>query len=323
MRLVASLTILIAIITFSLPGHGIAVPVRADTTPLHKAAILEPFPQEFGATAGQPEADALKQAGFQVDIFRGAQVNVPLMEHLGDYSFVYMETHTFTGTLPIIDLGESADDLVNYPKMRDPYAGGDGSLRTATASGVDGFVIAITAAFIENYMSQFAPSSIIFINGCDLYDATSVWQAFQDKGVAATYSWDKDISLYAAPLSGQFVVDRLAAGDTVAQSLDSAAAANLDTTIALSPDTGEATLKYHFDGNDTLAKALNGATPTPTATDTPTITPTPSPTDVPTNTPTPAKSSTKKCVAHAHKKNGKCVCRTGYGKKHGKCVKKK
>jgi hypothetical protein len=72
-------------------------------------------------------------------------------------------------------------------------------------------------------------------------------------------------------------------------------------------------------------------TPTPTlepvATTTPTTTPTPRPTSTATATTVPAATSTpvrkKTCPKYSVKKHGRCACKKGYHKAHGKCVKVK
>ena len=238
-----------------------------------RAIVLEPFADELGLgpTAGQAERDALAQAGFTVDVALNGQVTVGLMEHLADYSVIYMETHS--GVLPngdaVVVTGETDND---------PYASlyQDGSLQQAYVAGTSDPILynAITARFVTKHMGTFPNSSIVFLNGCKVLSAPVFVAAMRRQGVAAQISWDRNVSNTDAEQAAAFVLTHLAAGDSVQSDLTAADAAGLGTTVG---DEGTTHLGFFGDGDDTLPKALAGATPTPTPTPTATATPTPIP----------------------------------------------
>jgi hypothetical protein len=307
----------------------VAVPLRApaaaqtSTTPSSpgKALVLEPFADELnlGANAGQPEIDPLSKIGFSVDVFRNTQVSVPLMETLGNYSFVYMQTHSgvFKGTDAGIVTREAFvsgqhKDLLNECS---PSDADDCSLKPMIPAGDPTLYDAVSGYFVTHHDATFPNSAIIFLNGCSVLQARLFWQDLQSKNVATLISWDGEVDSAISEIAGAKLLADLAAGDTVAQSV--ADVTNQGFGTSPNPDTGGTShLGYFGDGTNTLARALVGdpaPTPDPTSTSSPSATPTPKP--------------VVKCKSGHKLSHGKCVkvkkpkCKKGYALSHGKCVK--
>jgi hypothetical protein len=288
-------------------SHDQATPV--------KAAVLLPFADELGegADAGQAEIDALKAAGFTVDVYRNADVSVDLLSHLADYSAVYLETHS--GTLGDGDaiLDTASTDSKQYAAYLK-----DGTVRQALAAGSSNLYLAITAEFIQKHVGTFAPSSLLYLDGCDVLHATVFSDALAAKGLDSMITWDSHVYSGTSQNAAQFMFGQLGSGASVSAALAAANAAGLGSGLG---DQGIAHLGYVGDGDDTLARALAHYTAPPTATPTPTDTPTPTPTDTPTATPTPVAK--KACPKNSSKKHGKCTCKKGYKMVNGKCKKVK
>jgi hypothetical protein len=274
-----------------------------------------PFADELGegANAGQTEIDTLKAAGFSVDVYRNADVSVDLLTHLADYSVVYLETHS--GTLDDGDaiLDTSSQDTKQYAAYLK-----DGTVRQALAAGSNDLYLAITAEFIQKHVGTFAPSSLLYLDGCDVLHAQVFWGALEAKGVDTLITWDSHIYSGASQAAAQFMFGQLGNGESVSAALAAANSAGLGSGLG---DQGTAHLGFVGDGDDTLARALSHYAPTATPTPTDTPTPTATTADPPTSTPTPVVK--KACPKNASRKHGKCTCKKGYKMVHGKCKKVK
>lgn len=276
-----------------------------------RAAVLLPFESELGNN-GQAEIDALTKAGFQVDVFHDADVSIGLMEHLSDYSVVYMETHSdpLPGGDAIVATGST--DSTPYKAFMPPayVPGGDGTITPVIVSGQSQLYLAITAGFVTNHMGTFPGSSLVYLDGCDLLNTDVFWHALENKGVETMIAWDNHVYPYTNESSAAAMFAQLASGSTVAGSLQAVQQEGLGTGAA---DLGPTHLGFQGDGNDTFALALAETKPTatPTLTATATLTPTPRPTK------TPVKKSTKKKKPSTKKKS---ACKPGHHRVHGKCV---
>lgn len=282
-----------------------------------KALVLEPFANELnlGPNAGQPEIGPLTGAGFSVDVYRNADVTVPLMKSLGSYSFVYMQTHS--GVFKGKDAGILTRDSAQYGDLEReclPSDADDCSVKVMIPAGDPTLYDAVTGYFITQHTATFPNSTIVFLNGCSVLQAQRFWQDLQSKNVATLISWDGDVDSAVSERAAALLLQDLAAGETVAQSVADVTAQGLGT----SPDGtafGISHLGYFGDGTNTLKRALVGApAPTPSVTATPTATATPRPV---------------KCKKGYKRSHGKCVkikkpsCKKGYTLSHGKCVKVK
>lgn len=245
-------------LTHVLPLEGPSAAVHAGAA---RALVLEPFAGELslGSTAGGAEMDALQRAGYAVYVRRDGGVTVPVLETLGNYSAVYMETHS--GTLPggdaIIATGET--DFAPYASMAPTRFGGDGSLMPALVAGdpTHRLYVAVTSTFIRLHVGRFPPDSIVFLNGCSLLQAPLFWQTLQSRGVASLISWNEQTDANVADPAGAVVVQDLMAGDTVEGSMQAASNAGLDVTNSSPP----AHLGFDGDGGARLSIFI---TPTPT-----------------------------------------------------------
>jgi hypothetical protein len=293
-----------------------------------RAAILEPFADElvYGLQSTQAETTALSGAGFTVDVALNHGVTVDLMEHLADYAFVYMETHS--GILPGGEAAVVTGDT-NEIKYVDLF--NDGSLQQVTVQGQTTPVTydAITTTFVKKHLGTFPDSSLIYLSGCKMLASPDFWQALHAHNAATLVSWDGTVLSSASAASAQFVMAHLATGESVDASVSAAKSAGLGQSDY---GTETAHLGYFGDGAVTLARALAHATstPMPTATgpSTPSVTNPPSPTAEPVVVQTPTDSATvlptpgltavlSGSKRHSCKKgkrfvNGKCRCK----KKH-------
>jgi hypothetical protein len=279
--------------------------------------VLEPFASQlgYGDTAGASVAAALTAAGFTVDVLRDDAVTVPVMQHLSDYSVVYMETHSNTvDNHGFVLTGDQNADA--YTAMRRDCAASNPNycalMQGFAGNDVAHLYNAITDRFVDDDVTgTFPGSSIIFINGCDVLGSPSFWAAFQAKNAGVLVSWDNKVdSAMTEPSADRFFGD-LGGGMTVADAVADVTAAGLGTSVVTDPKSGQqstAHLGFLGDGSDTLERARAGAplpvTVTPTATPKPTSTPKPKPTATP-----------------VHHKT--VHCKKGYHKSHGKCVKTK
>jgi hypothetical protein len=293
-----------------LPSH--AVPVRIASTPrlplstardsaATRALVLEPFATQlgFGPTTGDDEANALRAAGFSVDVLRDAQVTVPVMQSIPQYAVTYIETHA--GVLPD---GDAV--VISGETDPGPYAGyyRDHTLAQATVSGdpTKALYNGVTGAFFIQHAAPFAAGSLFYINGCMVLDAPNFWPALQSRGLQALISWNGEAEASTDQTAGPYVLQELSHGLTV----DSVVADALQKGVGVSVGaSGIAHLGYVGNGQETLANALQGSDPaTPTATPSPPATP--KPTIKPTPTPRPKK---------------KGACKPGHHRSHGRCVK--
>jgi hypothetical protein len=248
---------------------------------INRALVLEPFADELalGVSAGQQEADALTHAGFSVDVKRNAEVTVPVMESIANYSAVYMETHS--GILPngdaIVVTGDT--NFAPYSALAPVDNGGDGSLMQALVAGdpTHKLYIAVTSTFVKLHVGQFPPNSILFLNGCSLLRAPLFWQALQSHNLAALISWDQEAVVNVTEPAAAVVVTALATGSSVAGSVKAAD----DAGLGVAPSIPPANLGFLGNGADTIV-SITRVPPTQTPAP-PTATPTP-PTATPTQT---------------------------------------
>lgn len=276
-----------------------------------RALVLEPFADELGlgSDAGLQEANDLTRAGFQVDVLRNSAVSVATMATLSSYSVVYFETHADplkAGGDAVVATGEVYTDGT-YPNL---YA--DGSLREVTVAGdTKNFYDAVTGAYFTQHLGNFPNKSIMFIEGCGTLNASLFWRALQQRNVDALIGWDHDVPSVLSSETGAYVVSRLAAPLTVADSVAAATEQGLAVGIT---DKGTTKLGFLGDGLDTLAAAAGEAPPTPipTATSMPTSTSTPAATPLPTATSTPIPPTVKPVKKHRS-------CRPGHHRVHGRC----
>jgi hypothetical protein len=262
--------------------------------PQGKALVLEPFAWQLGRgdDAGQAEITVLKNAGFSVDVLRNEQVTIAVLEHLADYSVIYMETHSnVLGTDAAIVVDDTNNDNPAYQQLL-----ADRSVMQFTIAGDDAqhFYLGVTSAFFQKHVPRFSPSTIIFFNGCAVLAAPLFWSTLQSQGVGALIGWDNEALSSLTEAAGSYVVQKLGGAQTVSGSVQAATQDGLGLSIGLG---NTAHLGFLGDGDLTLADALHG-TVLATATSIPTITPTPIP------TPTAVKKATKK-KHKRHKKHKK------------------
>lgn len=257
-------------------------PHQRDTAAGARAAVLLPFADELkeGPNAGQAESTVLKAAGFQVETYLNRDVTVSLLEHLADYSAVYMETHS--------GLLSNGDAIVNtaetdISKYKDLY--NEHSVVQALSAGASELYVAVVSKFVDLHVGRFRDSSFFFLNGCDLLPATVFWGALSRKNLFTMISWDNHIDSQFAITSAAFMFNELGKGSSVGDAYAAAKAAGQAT--GPTDDGGTANLGFLGDGSVTLTRARDGAPAPVQATATPTATPTPAATDTATATPQP------------------------------------
>jgi hypothetical protein len=279
-----------------------------------RALVLEPFGIELdlGVNAGQPEIDALTQAGFQVDVYRESAVTIPVIESMAGYSVVYMESHSGTCGPPLCKKND-VFVLTGVPVPADvnPYRSlfADGSMTEGSPDTHPGNIyLAFTSQLIKQHVGTFADSSIVFINGCDLLANPNFLQVLSAHGASTVYSWNRRVNNFDAEAAADFIFSHLTAGETASAALADARANGLGTSLA---EDG-ATLDLFGDPDNAFAKTLVEATPTVT----PTASPTPTGVPTSTSTPTPIPVATR-----ASRVAGKC--KKGYKRVKGTCKKVK
>lgn len=263
-----------------------------------RALVLEPFASQlgFGPTTGDEEANALRAAGFSVDIYRDSQVTVPVMQRIPQYAVTYIETHA-----AVLPDGDAV--VMTGEQDPGPYADyyRDHTLAQATVSGdpTKDLYNGVTGAFFVAHADPFPAGSLLYINGCVVLNAPNFWATLQSRGLQTMISWDGEAQATSDQTAGPFVLDQLSQGRTV----DSVVSDAVHQGIGVSITGSEvAHLGYEGNGQETLANALMATDPA-----TPTAMPAPTSTPQPTSTPKPKP-----------KKKG--TCRPGHHRSHGKCV---
>jgi hypothetical protein len=213
------------------------------------------------------------------------------MATLPQYNVVYMHTHSGATSA-----GEGVLVTGQYATSN-PCASGLAEDCPVIVSGVYGnpqLYFAITSTYVQQSMTPFLRSSILFFNGCAFLPATRFWNALSAKGAGVMVSWDNDTLAYDDFLDGAAFFNQMVTGASVASSISTLKAAGYGT----SQWNGQTShLGYLGNGNITLAQAGQGRTTPPTATPRPTTaapTATPRPTNVPpgaTATPVPPSAT--------------------------------
>jgi hypothetical protein len=264
-----------------------------------KALVLEPFATELGlgASAGEQEVEALRAAGFSVDVYRDGQVTIPVMQQIPQYAVTYIETHA-----AVMPNGDAV--VVSGETDPGPYADyyRDHTLAQATVSGdpTKALYNSVTGAFFIAHTAPFSAGSLLYINGCSVLSAPTFWSALQSRGLRALISWDGESAGTTDETAGSFVLNKLSQGLAVDPVVADAVTQGVGVSLMTVPP---AHLGYRGNGQETLADALHATDPpTPTAVPTPTATPAPSPTAV---------------------KKSPTACKRGYHRSHGRCVKTK
>jgi hypothetical protein len=262
-----------------------------------RALVLEPFASQlgFGPTTGDDEANALRAAGFSVDIFRDGQVTVPVMQRIPQYAVTYIETHA-----AVMPNGDAV--VMTGEQDPGPYADyyRDHTLSQATVSGdpTKALYNGVTGAFFVAHADPFPAGSLLYVNGCVVLNAPNFWSTLQSRGLQTLISWDGEAQANSDQTAGPYVMEGLSHGLTV----DSVVSDAVQKGVGVSVIGSEvAHLGYEGNGQETLVNALQATDPA-----TPTSTPAPTSTPLPTSTPKPKK---------------KGACRPGHHRSHGKCVK--
>lgn len=227
-----------------------------------RALVLEPFATQLTASgqAGAAVAAVLQKAGFDVTVLTGGQVTVPVMMHLADYNFIYIETHS--AILPNGDSVIATGETDNHP-YRALFENG-GLMQTVVAGDPHHALYnAVTGRFFALHLGTFAPGAILFVNGCAALSAPLLWRDLKGRGLSTLIGWTGDVPEDAATAVGDAVLTQLGSGKTVAQSVDvSPALYPADLTL----------FGFHYEGNgaETLGNALT-ASPPPLPTPAPTL----------------------------------------------------
>ena len=237
------------------PGSGAAsgFPVRIFQP---QALVLEPFGIQLGLgqSSGQTEADLLHRAGFAVTVLRDAQVTVPIMRHLSNYSFVYIETHV--GPLPNNDAAVATDDT-----RRGQFAAYFSNYYLAqmriadSQTGIYQFYDAVTGRFIHRYDGAFPSHSIIFLGSCNALDMPLFWRYLRKSGVSTLISWHHHVAGADADRAAQYVLTALADGKSVGQAILAARVAGVGQSTV---GNKVGWLSFSGDGMNTLLQARLG-----------------------------------------------------------------
>lgn len=261
--------------------------------PPARALVLLPFATQLGPP--DPEVNALRSAGFQVDVVVNTDVTVQTLMSISRYNVVYLHTHSnaYAGE-GVVATGQLAnDDQALAPLLQD---GSVIKVHISTENGQQSqeSYYAVTSTFIRKYVGQFPGDSILFVNGCNILPATAFWQALQAKGLGVLVSWDKEATDLDNYLAAAAFFNEMAQGQSVSGAIQAERAAGYGTS---SYGGQTATLGYLGDGSVTLQRAAAGlparpstAAPSPVSSSTPVSTPVP-PTATPTATPLPPTST--------------------------------
>lgn len=245
-------------------------PLSRSHAPGARALVLEPFASELGLgpTAGDPEVNQLRAAGFQVDQLYDTNVTVSVMASMAGYNVVYMHTHSdpFGAGDGVVATGQLANDDASVAQMLQ-----NGTVVKVKVSGSDAIYYGITSAFLRMYEGQFPGNSLVFLNGCGLLKAPVFWQALAARGVSVMLSWDIEATSQDNYLGAAAFFAEMGQGMTVAGAIAAEQAAGYGTSNV---NGQQAVLGYLGDGRITLRDAAN-----PPARSTPTTVPTkPAPT---------------------------------------------
>jgi len=235
-------------VTRGVSGRAMFAPIGPATG---QAIVLEPF----GTLAdGQAEVNALTGAGFAVTELAGEDVSIPVMEGLGAYNVVYIQTHSYAypDGDAIILTGETnarpyASFLADHTMVQGLVAGNPNSL----------LYNAITGRFVSAHMGTFRAGSIVFLNGCETLQAPVLWSALQTRGVTSLIGWSGQPYTTDGSRVGPSVVSDLATGNTVAGVIWGAT----QSGDGIGGPSNTAKLGYLGLGDDTLTNALDGSLP--------------------------------------------------------------
>jgi|SRR5579884_1532917 len=245
-----------------------------------RAVVLEPFATELGLGphAGDLQAQFLEDAGYSVDQLYDGAVTVDEMEKLDQYNVVDIDTHSGANQYGegVMATGEPyGDDPSLQPWVKEM------SVMPTTVAGTSQLYYGVLSHFFVAHESRFPPNALVFVNGCDLLEATVFWQALAYQGVGAMVSWDGLVEPGDAETSGNLLIANLTSGMSVSDAISAVLRVGAGTSVV---NGTTSRLGYLGNGNLTLAE---GSEPTPTPT--PASTAAPSPTVAPT-VPAPHRS---------------------------------
>lgn len=253
-----------------------------------RAIVLEPFRTELqlGPDAGASETSALQAAGYKVDTFSDAGVNVDVMKTLGTYNVVYDDTHSGVneygeGVVATGQVYNANTDLEQYMH--------EFSVMPVAVAGSPLLFYGVLSRFVQSHMDAFPPESIVFWNGCDMLRASRVWTALQQKGVVAMVSWDGEVLPSDAVDSAGTFFGALSSGADVIHAMAAVRSAGQGTSHV----DGQAIARLDFvgEGRATLSGLLSPEQPTPAMIASPTALP-PTSNPTPTTTPLPVSTAT-------------------------------
>jgi hypothetical protein len=194
-----------------------------------KAAIVD----QLSLSSPNPEfvhraADLLKEAGYEVDYFRGEEVTVDLFRDLPghDYELIVLRVHA--GRIKVDD-GEFSDDVSlftaeEYSETAYPEDQKEGRL----AATYDLFgslpTFGIPAEFVRSGMRGDFDGATVILMGCDALRAETMAEAFVGRGAGAVVGWDDLVSTSHTDeaidrLLEHLLIERLPIQDAVAKTM--------------------------------------------------------------------------------------------------------
>lgn len=284
-------------------GGPEVTPRPADYGP--PALVMAPFAWQFGTSSTASQVtDLLNEAGYDTTELTNSQVTVASMKTLASYRLVYITGHegilddgrivVSTGQVAPPDGGQFNSEITN----------GDMILARVDGDSSGTIYYDIAPGFVSKYVRDFAPDSMVVVNGCNSAAGPSLYQAFKSHDIAAYVGWDYFVVPADQERGGEaFIANMAVRGMTASAAVETAVQSGLGQSSFQGQPSQLVLVGY---GQLTLASmaqvgvpATGTGTPaTGTGTGTPMVattgTPgsTPATTSAPTGTPTPRPTST-------------------------------
>jgi hypothetical protein len=226
----------------SLPDEAEA-PV--DNTP--KAAVVDHLYQMNQARAFPDNAAALlENEGFDVTIYRGAEVTVELYRDLPFYGYDIIIFSTHAGTMYFQGDDGAAPRAGTYLFTGETYSNRrylgeqlDGKIQNGWMNDDLPLVFAVNADFIRDELKGDFNDTAIIMMGCSSYAADDLGEAFRSRGASLYTGWSATLSLDHTDAATIHLLENL-----LAQRLDIGDATDSTMTVIGRDPVYGARLKY-------------------------------------------------------------------------------
>lgn len=165
---------------------------HADVT-VPRAAILDGlYDTEPNSTLTGSMVQCLSNAGYTVDVFRGANVTVDLLRNVGGYKILILRLHSTIHTDGFLYLF-SGEKYTESKYVNEQLAGAVKKAYTFNESEPPYF--ALNAVFLGNNKPDGLNGTTIILTGCNGTATPYMIKRFFERGVKAYVSWDGYVDL--------------------------------------------------------------------------------------------------------------------------------